>query len=96
MHGKQRKNGEVAGLTKKGNPNRSKRQVYRCYWCDRPIKKHNPRADGTVPDNALTREHLLPKSKGGGQGKNIRKACMRCNMERGSDTTWEKGCRTRT
>ena len=83
----------MSGLVKKGNPKRSKRQVYRCYWCDRRITKHDPRGDGTVPGDAMTREHLIPVSKGGGNGKNVVKACRKCNMERGSDTTWTKGCR---
>ncbi len=83
----------MSGLAKKGKPKRSKRKVYHCYWCGRRITKHEPRDDGTVPGDALTREHLIPVSKGGGNGRNVVYACRKCNMERGDDMTWKKGCR---
>ena len=88
----------MSGLKKKGNPKQKRKGLrLRCYWCNTPIRLINPNRDqhGRFPKNGATREHLIPKSQGGGGGANIVFACRRCNTERGSDTTWARGCRSK-
>lgn len=51
-----------------------------CIWCgskfSRKVKK--------------TREHVVPRSRGGRGSKNIRAACIRCNNSRGNSSNWVK------
>lgn len=48
----------------------------RCYWCNCELVRSGP---ATNPRRA-TREHLLPRSKGGSDHRiNIVPACTRCN-----------------
>lgn len=48
------------------------RQGWLCHWCDLPI-----------PEDKLTREHLVPRSRGGGSNAaNIVAACYDCNHNR--------------
>ena len=87
----------MSGTKKTGNPHRRKGLRLKCYWCDKPIRLLYPSKDrnGHFPKNGATREHLIPISQGGGGGANIVFACRRCNTERGSDTTWTRGCRSK-
>jgi len=48
-------------------------QGFLCHWC-RSALKHND----------VTRDHIIPKSKGGTSNpKNICASCMRCNVSKG-------------
>ena len=50
----------------------------RCLWCGRAFgRRLKP-----------TREHLRPRSAGGGGGANLAAACAPCNNARGSDMEW--------
>ena len=41
------------------------------------------------PDDTLTAEHLVPRSKGGRNTKdNIVAACLRCNQTRADNMSW--------
>ncbi len=57
------------------------RQSGLCHWCRRPMFLAPPGVDSTRPDLA-TREHLVPRSRGGGEGENVVLACKKCNNER--------------
>ena len=55
-----------------------------CYWCGRVMRP----AEYELPESR-TREHLIPRSKGGPKGRtNIVDACKSCNNRRGDDTNW--------
>jgi 5-methylcytosine-specific restriction endonuclease McrA len=61
---------------------RFKSQRGRCFYCRRAMSLTQ---DIQHPDGLrATREHLLPKSRGGGGEGNIVAACLRCNQARGS------------
>ncbi len=47
---------------------RKKRRI--CFWCG-----------GQFPD--ITDDHVVPRSLGGGYFKNIVRACLGCNQDRG-------------
>lgn len=49
-----------------------------CLWCGRPFSR-------TLRP---TREHLLPRSLGGGGGQNLAAACSPCNQARGASLDW--------
>jgi len=51
----------------------AKKFNYTCFYCRKKFKIHE-----------LSREHLIPKSKGGGSGRNIVLACKMCNQARGN------------
>lgn len=55
-----------------------------CWWCGRTLagsRSQSPRAK--------TREHIVPKSRGGSaKAGNIRAACRQCNTSRGDSMQW--------
>lgn len=53
---------------------RKARDATRCHWCRFPFTEAVPR----------TKEHLIPRSQGGGKGANIVGACGPCNHARGT------------
>lgn len=53
--------------------NLAKKYNMTCFYCGKKFKLHE-----------LTREHLVPKSQGGGCGKNLRLACKLCNSKVGN------------
>lgn len=55
----------------------------RCYWCNIRVS-----FTGGLDDSRATREHLVPRSQGGGGGQNITVACARCNHARGCNKGW--------
>lgn len=59
------------------------RRRKRCYWCNIKVS-----FVGGIDPTRATREHLIPRSFGGGGGKNITVACARCNNARGTDSRW--------
>lgn len=66
-----------------GTPKRSKYgERKRCVWCNIAVKYHG------TGDTRATREHVMPKSYGGGGGPNVTMACFLCNNTRGRQTTW--------
>lgn len=60
-------------------------ETKRCYWCGRSTTYN-----GTYHQKPAraTREHIVPKSHGGGDGGNRVVACLRCNTTRNRDMTW--------
>ncbi|MBD2097328.1 HNH endonuclease [Trichocoleus sp. FACHB-591] len=56
-----------------------------CWWCG-----------CCLPPKKLTREHLIPRSRGGSNSlENLRLACFQCNNSRGNSLyppRWRKGC----
>lgn len=51
----------------------------RCYHCRIKTVLLPPKLAG---DLAATRDHLIPRSRGGGGGKNIVLSCFRCNNDK--------------
>lgn len=57
-----------------------------CFHCDKAMLPHAvKKKPNGKRDKGWTREHLIPKSKGGGRGKNIVLAHAVCNAERGNE-----------
>jgi 5-methylcytosine-specific restriction endonuclease McrA len=55
-----------------------------CYYCERPMRVVKTEPGERMPDDAATREHKVPKKKGGrSNGNNIVLACYRCNTRKG-------------
>lgn len=62
-------------------------ETKRCYWCNRSVAYFYN--GGQLRRSArATREHIIPKSLGGGDGGNRVVACHRCNQARGRDLSW--------
>lgn len=60
-------------------------QKGRCFYCRRAMSFSQ---ECTHPEGRrVTREHLIPRSKGGKGGANVVAACYRCNSQRG-DKPW--------
>jgi hypothetical protein len=56
-----------------------------CYYCDKPLDK-----DAADPNDRPTRDHLLPRSRGGKlEPKNTVAACRRCNCHKDNMTLAE-------
>lgn len=54
----------------------------RCCWCDKEVSRRQKRRKRLLP-NGATKEHLWPKSKGGGDHpSNLAVACYECNRRR--------------
>jgi len=62
-----------------------------CFHCHEPMKPTPVRKKRNGDyDKGWTREHIVPKSKGGRKGDNIVLAHYKCNQERGNvDPTLE-------
>lgn len=56
-----------------------------CFHCGKPMLPTVCRKDGQTHDAGWTREHVVPKSLGGRNDKNIVLAHLGCNMRRGAD-----------
>lgn len=55
----------------------------RCYWCNATLN------NTPCSPQKRTRDHLIPRSKGGTfLANNIVPACLECNNRRGDDTSW--------
>ena len=53
-------------------------QNWKCCWCGKTMTEQPNKR------NSVTREHIIPKSQGGGEDRsNIAAACNRCNSKRG-------------
>lgn len=60
-------------------------QNHRCCYCGNSMTYHNFCSPGPIPPNAMTRDHVVPKSYGGcGYYENIVIACSQCNSLRGN------------
>lgn len=60
-------------------------QNHRCCYCSNGMTYHNFNLRGPIPRNAMTRDHVIPKSYGGtGYYQNIVIACRQCNEIRGN------------
>lgn len=81
-------------------PRRFRRQVtntflfardgYRCQYCSRP-------QGGLKPRECLTRDHVIPHSRGGGnEWTNVVTACSSCNTRKGNHLPDEIGMRPLT
>lgn len=55
-----------------------------CYWCGVKLTKK-----GTKLATSATKDHLIPVSRGGGNGPNKVPCCRRCNIKKGSRTAEE-------
>lgn len=57
------------------------RDNYRCYYCGRRVKDYFPKMTGnSLPGDAATVDHIIPRSKGGKDIEgNLVTACKRCN-----------------
>lgn len=67
-----------------GNPLRiSEPQNHRCCYCGHSIERHKNRRGRPLPPNAITRDHIIPKSQGGTNADNLLAACNICNFLRG-------------
>ena len=54
-----------------------------CVHCNGEVIEYDGN-DGVLPDNAATRDHHIPLSKGGSNGKeNIVLSCYKCNNKKG-------------
>ncbi len=63
----------------------SGRQNHRCYYCSNSMIYHDFTTPGPPPPNAMTRDHVIPKSYGGsGMIHNMVIACRQCNSLRGN------------
>jgi hypothetical protein len=63
----------------------SGKQNHRCYYCSNSMIYHDFMSRGPHPPNAMTRDHVIPKSYGGpGLAYNIVIACRQCNGLRGN------------
>lgn len=63
---------------------------YCCFYCGRKVEL---KSWYFVGDVAATRDHFIPRSKGGGEGDNIVLACLECNSIKGDrmpDDLWER------
>jgi len=49
-----------------------------CYWCNREVKLDLSSTDPLAP----SRDHIIPRSKGGGKGTNLVLSHVRCNTLR--------------
>ena len=56
------------------------KKYHKCVWCGEPFGKNGLKR---------TKEHMTPKSMGGGQYSNIGASHAKCNKERGIDTAWK-------
>lgn len=58
-----------------------------CFYCGRPVRKAKIGNGAKVPDDALTQDHVTPRSRGG-KGNNARKVvcCFKCNQDKFSLT----------
>lgn len=54
-----------------------------CVWCGISVTYR-----GECGPTRATREHVVPRSLGGGGGSNVAVACLRCNSTRGQNTRW--------
>lgn len=62
--------------------------AWSCLWCGRPVVI----ADARRTSRAATREHLVPRARGGEDSvDNMALACSRCNNARGGDLCWPLG-----
>lgn len=60
-------------------------QNHRCCYCGNSMTYHDFCRKGPAPRNAMTRDHVIPKSYGGcGYHRNIVIACIQCNSLRGN------------
>jgi len=60
-------------------------QNHRCCYCGNSMIYHDFNRKGAIPPNAMTRDHVIPKSYGGcGYYQNIVIACRQCNSLRGN------------
>ena len=59
-----------------------------CIWCGIGLRYYKPPQGVRPVDQQATREHLLPRSLGGGGGKNLAVACRRCNNIRRAELDW--------
>jgi 5-methylcytosine-specific restriction endonuclease McrA len=55
-----------------------------CFHCHEPMAIGPARKTSGGYDNGWTREHLVPKSKGGKHGHNVVLAHVKCNSARGN------------
>ena len=64
------------------------RKHRRCYWCGQQMLWTRAARENGHPLSA-TRDHLIPRSHGGGSiPENIVTACRQCNNSRGSRMNW--------
>lgn len=58
----------------------------RCIYCNSQMVLHQAVWGEPIPPSAATRDHIIPRAKGGKQLKNnVVAACNACNLARGSE-----------
>lgn len=58
-------------------------QNHRCCYCGFTMVLHVHTDGQPPPQNAATRDHIIPKCHGGPKNKNLVAACVQCNNLRG-------------
>src|SRR6185312_7240222 len=61
----------------------------RCWFCGIELLEWSETGYDKRHYGMLTREHLVPKSRGGRGGQNLVDACLSCNLSKGTKTVEE-------
>ncbi len=61
-----------------------KKQSGKCYYCGIEMRFFRDCSNNLIPKNYCTKDHVLPRSKGGGHSMdNLVAACFECNVKKG-------------
>lgn len=60
----------------------TREQNFRCFYCNCQLRSHKEVPDGHP--QLATRDHYVPRCRGGKNGSNIVVACFKCNGTKGA------------